>query len=793
MPIGLLLMMNNNKKILLISYKLIGIFIIFVVFLLIFLPLPKQLTNPSYFESIKVLDRNSKLLYTVRQDNYGVQYKVKFSEIPKNIVWALISIEDRDFYSHIWISFKAILRAAYLNIVSWKIVSGWSTITQQLVRNRLMPDKRDLFYKLKEIYFAIRLNGIKTKNEILEEYLNNTYFWHQAYGINAAADIYFGKKIEELSLAQVSLLVGLLQSPNTLDPYKNYKAAIKRSQKVLLAMSDIWLVSDEQYNNALKEPIKLDSGRVEILAPHFVNWLISIEDNIFKSKEVITTIDSDLQREIETIIQNELKKLEDKNVSSAAVVVIDVKSGELLSMIWSAAFWNKDNDGQVNVATSPRQPGSALKPFTYALALKQGDSAATTVADIETQFFTQEWNPYIPRNYNYGYHGLVRYREALANSYNISAVKVLEKVWVSNLLNFLKDAGIQTLNKSPEYYWLALTLGDWEVKLLELAQAYWVFARQWKTLPIKIIKNHSVSKPEQILDSKIAWIISDILSDNDARLPEFWVGSVLNFDFPVAVKTWTTRNSRDNWTMGFTQDRIVWVWVWNADNAPMRWTSWVTGAGPIFRAVMLAAMKNIPKRDFIKPSWINEVQICALSGKLPGKNCSNVVTEFFIKGSQPKEEDDIFQKIPIDLRNGLLWYSCEDKFIKEEVFAVFPLELQSWAVENGWQQAPKNSSQLCQNSWSNINVSNNILEITQPNNFDSFKLDPLVPDENEKIIFKARSNLHFESVDWFVDDEFVWSAKDPNYRFEWLPSAWKHKIIVRSWEVVDSVSVEVFD
>ncbi len=770
--------------------KMLFIIIAFIVILLIFLPLPKDLVNPQSYDSTNILDRNRKLLYTVRRHDYWVQNKITFSEIPKNIINALISIEDRDFYSHYWISFKWILRAAYLNIRAWKIVSGWSTITQQLVRNILRPKKRNFIYKIKEMYFAIRLENIKTKNQILEKYLNNTYFWHQAYGISAGSDIYFWKKLAELSLAESAFLVWILQSPNNLDPYKNYTSAIKREKRVLLAMKDAWFISEERYTDVLKEDIWLASDMVKISAPHFVNWLKEkYEWNIFKSKEIVSTIDLDLQKEIELIIQNELERLEDNNISSAAVVVIDAHSWELLSMVWSAAFWNEENDGQVNVALSPRQPGSALKPFTYALALMQGDNAATTVSDIETQFFTQDANPYIPRNYNYRYHGLVRYREALANSYNISAVKVLEKVWVWNLLNLLKDAGIKTLNRSAEHYWLALTLGDWEVKLLELTQAYWIFLKKWKTLPIKILKDQEASEPVQVIDEKIAWIISDILSDNDARLPEFWAGSVLNFDFPVAVKTWTTRNFRDNWTIGFSRDLVVWVWAWNADNSPMRDSSGVTWAGPIFRAVMLEAMKDISKRDFVKPSWINEVEICNLSGKLPGKYCPNLITEFFIEGKEPKQEDDIFQKIPIDLRNWLLWYRCAKKFVREEVFLVFPLELQLWAKENWWKVPPKKSSNLCVDL--EITSDKKILEITKPHNLDSFKLDPLIPDENEKIIFTARSNKHFDFLQWFVDDKLVWSGTSFSYRFEWMPVLWTHKIWVKNWKFEDAVVIEV--
>ena len=710
------------------------------------------------------------------------------------IIEALIATEDRSFYHHFGVSLRGVFRAIYLNFKENKIVSGGSTLTQQLVRNRLQPEKRNYFYKIKEIYFALRLEREMNKEEILESYLNNAYFGHQAYGISAASHIYFGKNINELSLAESSLLIGLLQSPSAFDPFIHFKDAKKRQETVLNSLKDSEKISLEQLNESKNEALVLTNDRVDIRAPHFIDFLKKKHtEEIEKNKNIITTLDLDLQTEIESIIQSEIEKLKEKNVSSASVVVLDAKSGDLLAMIGSGDYWNEEHDGQVNITTSLRQPGSALKPFTYALALESGETAATTIADIETQFFTQEGNPYIPRNYDYSYHGLVRYREALANSYNISAVKVLEKIGVKKLLNFLQSAGITTLNKSPEFYGLALTLGDGEVKLLELTKAYGIFARGGKTLPLRFLFNEAKLEGKQVLDEKAAWLIADILSDNDARLPEFGSDSVLNFNFPVAAKTGTTRNSRDNWTLGFSRNRIIGVWVGNADNSPMRGTSGVTGAGPIFQKVVLAATKNFSAKSFQKPEGISLKEICKLSGKLPTKNCPYTISEYFIQGTEPRETDDIFQSFKIDKRNNLLAENCEKKFIKEEVFAIFPLELKTWARMNGFPEAPQSFSLLCKQNLKENSSEKNIIEIIKPKPFDSFRLDPLVPDENEKIIFEAHSKYKTASINWFVNDEFVGSGTTPNFRFDWSPHAGKYKITAKGDDVYSEVDIEIIE
>jgi len=758
---------------------------------LFFAPLPNSLNSSLSSRSTKLLDRHGKLLYELQSNGLGSQDWLGIKDIPQGFIDAALTAEDRGFYHHPGISLRGILRAFRSNLAAGEVKEGGSTITQQLVRRLTSPEKRDYRYKIREAWLALRLEAKLTKSQILEDYLNSAYFGHQAYGLASASRTFFGKKPAELSLAETSLLAGLLQSPSALDPFVNFNEAKKRQEVVLAAMVDTRRISDQQFSEAVSEQITLTSDLVRMEAPHFVAWVNSqLGEDLLGQREIETTLDLDLQKTIEEIVTQELGTLEEKNVTSASVVVLDAENGEVLAMVGSADYYDKSHGGAYNATLALRQPGSTLKPFTYALTLSRGDTAATTVADIEARFFTQEGNPYIPRNYDYGFHGLVRYREALANSYNIAAVKVLEKVGVPNLLRFLREAGITTLDKEPEHYGLALTLGDGEVKLLELAAAYSIFARGGLSLPVKYLPQQLVAPAKQVLDSRVAWLIADILSDSSARLAEFGEDSPLDFSFPVAAKTGTTRNSRDNWTIGFTSKRVVGVWVGNADNSPMRGTSGITGAGPIFHRVMEAAMSGLSTNSFARPSGIVRQEICRLSGKLPTSLCPHTLSEYFIAGTEPKDSDDVYQRLAIDQRNGLLaGETCDSRHVKQEDFTAFPLELEKWARESGYKLPPKDYSPFCPKSGEQSGT--RLLQITRPAAGDSFRLDPLVPDENEKIILEARAAGDIKSVVWSVGEETIGIGYPPDFQQIWTPRAGQWPIEADSGKVKDKIMIEV--
>ncbi len=760
-------------------------------------PLPSSLTHPQPLHSVHILDRNGQLLYEARGEESGSFQFVRLADIPSSLTSAFIAMEDRDFYLHGGVDVLAIVRAAWQNLTAGRVVSGGSTLTQQLVRNRLHPPRRTFLYKIREAVLAWKLDQWLSKDQILEAYLNTVPFGHQAYGVAAATRIYFDKAPAELSLAESALLAGLVQSPSVLDPYRNPKGAKERQQRVLDAMRETGKITSASYKEAVVEPLHYAKGSIPIHAPHFVLWLQSERPEAFDSAAVRTTLDLPLQQEVEAIVQRKLEDLQDRNVTSAAVVVLDAHTGDIRAMVGSADYFDETHDGAVNVALAPRQPGSALKPFTYALALSRGDTAATTVPDIETQFFTQDGNPYVPRNYDYGYHGLVRYREALANSYNIAAVRVLEKVGVSSLIDFLRSAGISTLTERPEYYGLALTLGDAEVPLLELTSAYGMFARGGVTLLPRVLVTDPVQPGTRLLDSKVAWLITDILSDDTARLPEFGENTPLAFNFPVAVKTGTTRNSRDNWTVGYTPDVVVGVWVGNANNSPMRETSGVTGAGPIFHDVMLASVNTNLVQEFMQPQGIIQKKICMLSGKIPREDCPHTMEEWFIAGTEPTEQDDVYRRIRIDRRNGLLASdACSPADVESRLFTVFPAELTTWARENGYAQPPTELSPFCGQSGAAASVRSSgapWLSILKPQQNDSFKLDPLVPDADERVIFQAQADPTIRTIDWYVDGKNVGQGKAPAFRLEWQPQVGHFLVEARAREISEKRRIEVVE
>lgn len=776
----------------------------FSVIMILFLlwPLPGGLRFEGDQSPIEILDRNGKRLYQIRDENYGEQAHLTYSELPEKVVKVLLATEDKNFFSHPGISARGIGRAMWQNFTSGEIISGGSTLTQQLVRIGIKPEKRSYLYKIKEMLLALKLDQRFTKEEIIEHYLNRVYFGHQAYGIQAAAKTFFDKNVQELSLGETVFLIGLIQSPESYNPFYKLELAEKRKGVVVGILERSGEFTANEMEEIEETNIKLTSSKTDIQAPHFVMWLteiLNLPDRQAGKKfaqekphSVKTTLDLDLQHEAEKIVERHLETLKDKNVTSAAAVVLEVQTGEILAMVGSADYFDLTHDGAVNVAVAERQPGSALKPFTYALALKQGDTAATTIADIETQFFTQDGNPYVPRNYDYGYHGLVRYREALANSYNIAAVRVLEKVGVDSLLQLLKKVGISTLDLPPEHYGLALTLGSGEVKLLELAQAYGMFAKGGVTMNLTPFLEEPAPAGERVLDEKASWLITDILDEDQARLEAFGEGGPLEFDFPVAAKTGTTRNSRDNWTMGYTPEVVVGVWVGNADNSPMINTSGVTGAGPIFHELMVAAQKGRPTRPFLKPEGIYQQTVCKLSGKKPTSLCPAHIEEWFIRGTEPKEEDDLFQALSIDKRNGLLASeTCPAEQTEQMVFPLFPPELQTWARENGWKMAPRGTSPLCPPSDVRKEKGENWIFIENPSPHESFLLDPLIPNEDEKIIFTATAGNEIEQIEWFINQEKVCDTQGPSFRCEWSPKKGKFIVRAKGGNVEEKVTIFV--
>lgn len=570
------------------------IFVLFLfgnaaLFFLLFYPLPKVLMELRPQETVKVYDRNGLLLSEILSTAKGRQTFVPLSEIPKPLQDAFLSAEDQRYYDHSGLDFTSILRAVWQNISAGEVVSGGSTITQQLVRNLIGTDRpRSFAQKLKESALALRLSRIHSKDEVFELYLNSIYFGGLAYGVEAASWQYFGKSAHNLDLAESAFLAGLPQAPNRFYPFKHFEAAKQRQETVLGAMLKNEAITDSEFNQAKDEEVALRPAKTEKKAPHFVDFVIqsSHEDPTLSNSKIETTLDLGLQEKVEQILQNQITFLRERNIENAAAVVLDARTGDILAMVGSADYQNSTIQGAVNVATSLRQPGSALKPLVYVAAFEKGWKPDTIIVDEPMSYETPDGLPYSPKNFDLQFRGPVSAAQALAQSLNVPAVKTLDFVGVSSFMRLARDFGITTFGEDAAHYGLSLALGSGEVTLLELANAYSVFANRGNHCPIRFIKTTERSDCSLVARPNSVAAISAILSDNNLRMPEFGEENPLNFGYPVAAKTGTSRNFRDNWTMGYTDDTVVGVWVGNASGEIMEGATGITGAAPIFSKIV---------------------------------------------------------------------------------------------------------------------------------------------------------------------------------------------------------------
>jgi 1A family penicillin-binding protein len=668
------------KKIKLI-YRLAIIFFFLVVFfifgsLALFawyakdLPHPDKVVRREGFAT-KIYDREGKLLYDVFADQRRTP--VSLEEVPQHLKNATVAVEDKNFYKHRGFDPKGILRAVY-NIVIYRRLQGGSTLTQQLVKNVLLTPKRTLSRKIKEFILAVQIESKYSKDQILQMYLNEAPYGGTAWGVEAAAEVYFGKKVSDLNLVESAFLAGLPQRPSVYSPFSSEdpRAYISRTQHVLRRMREDGYITPEQEEEAKKqlEQIKFSSSSGILKAPHFVMYVKKKLEEKYGQQvveqgglRVTTTLDLDLQEEAQKIVAEEIAKVEEKyHITNGAAVVIDPNSGEILAMVGSKNYDDPNYDGKFNVALALRQPGSAIKPVTYVTTFKKGYTAATMIMDTPVTFKIPGQPDYKPVNYDGKFHGPMQIRYALGNSINIPAVKMLAKIGLKEMLSTAYEMGITTLEPSSENLkrlGLSVTLGGGEVRLLEITAAYSAFANGgFRVEPISILKvtdrNGKVleeQKPtlgKRILRAEEAFLISHILSDNSARLITFGERSALVVPGrTVAVKTGTTNDKRDNWTIGWTPQVVVGVWVGNNDNSPMKQlVSGVSGAAPIWRRIIQYVLKDKPNVGFSVPEGIVTAEVDVVSGYRAHDGFPSRI-EYFIKGTEPKENDPIHTKLKL--------------------------------------------------------------------------------------------------------------------------------------------------
>jgi 1A family penicillin-binding protein len=660
------------------NWPLLAIFLFlgFFAFWFIFkdLPLPTKLASYPFPASTQILDRNGKLLYEIYAEKNRVP--VKIEELPEYVKWATVAIEDKNFYKHRGFAWEGILRAAF-NIVFRRSLQGGSTITQQLVKNALLSQERTLQRKIREAILAITVEMIYSKDQILEMYLNQVPYGGTAWGIEAAAQTYFGKHAKDLSLAETALLSGLPAAPTRFSPFGAHPEEAKRRQELVLTrMVEDGYITEEENETAKEQELKYAPAAVSIRAPHFVLYVKELLVEKYGEREVeqgglkvTTTLDLDLQNFAQETVATEVAKLEKQKlqVSNGAALVTNSATGEILAMVGSHDYFDEEHDGRVNVTLRPRQPGSSIKPLNYALALaKKVITPATILNDAPTCFSVPGQRLYCPVNYDGTFHGPIQVRFALGNSINIAAVKVLTLNGLEDFIAAARSFGITTF-EDPSQYGLSLTLGGGEVKMIDMATAFSVFANagirqnlyaieKVESLSGEAIYQHEETEGPRVIPMEVAYLISHILLDNNARSMAFGSSSYLNVKGhpEVSVKTGTTNDKRDNWTIGFTPSRLVAVWVGNNDNTPMSYVaSGITGASPIWNEIMAYVLKDKDEEWPLKPEGIVGAQVCALTGKAPNPEAPcETRFEYFLEGTVPSETENLKAFIEVDKATG---------------------------------------------------------------------------------------------------------------------------------------------
>jgi 1A family penicillin-binding protein len=614
------------------------------------LPSPHLLSENTPSLTTKIYDRHGTLLYQIyKNENRSL---IKLSDLPEHLIDATLAAEDKNFYHHWGFDPLGLLRAFTHNLKNCKAgtadctLEGGSTITQQLVKNVLLNREKSLTRKLKELVLAIKTEFIYSKEEILEMYFNQVPYGGTAYGVEEASQAYFGKHASNLNVAESALLAGLPVSPTTLSPYgTNPYLSKARQHQVLERMAENKFITEAELEDAKNTPITLNSQGISIQAPHFVMYIKDLlvkqfgEDIVNRGGlSVTTTLDLSVQKTLQNEVSTELDRLKNMHVGNGAGMVVNPQTGEILAMVGSRNFYDTKTDGQVNIALQPRQPGSSIKPITYTLALLHGLSPSSTIDDAPICFRLTGQPDYCPSNYDGRFHGTVTLRTALASSYNIPAIKLLNSLGIINMVKLAREMGITTWD-DPSRFGLSLTLGGGEVTMLDMVQVYSIFATSGYKVPltgiVSITDATGQSLPitqgvkKQIIPETVAFQINSMLADNSARAPAFGINSVLNIrGFEVAVKTGTTNNLRDNWTFGYTPNLLVATWVGNNDNTPMSAVaSGITGASPIWSRTMTQLVNGQEKVAFTKPAEMIRV---ATSCTVPPKY------EYFVKGTEPK-------------------------------------------------------------------------------------------------------------------------------------------------------------
>jgi penicillin-binding protein 1C len=757
-------------------------------------PFPADLLEtPS--PSVRVEDSSGALLREVRASDGKRARVLDESEIGETLEHAILAAEDRRFYDHRGVDTLAMVRAVATDIVHARIVSGGSTLTMQLART-VRPHPRTLVGKLREMALALRIEWTLPKKRIFELYANDVDFGPNVRGVGAASLAMFGKPPRALSIAEAALLAGLPRGPSAYALGKRTALVHARRDRVLVRMADDGWLSDDELRRATQEPIGLDPDRAAFGAPHFVDAVLRLDlADLRGASRIETTLDGDLQRAATLATATTIGVLSDRHVTAGAVVVLDNRTGDVLAYVGSPDAFDASRLGANDGARALRQPGSALKPFLYALAIERlGFTAATVLPDVELRVESDDGADFEPLDYDGHFHGPVRLRDALGGSLNVPAVWTLAHLGVAPFLDRLHALGFASLARSPEDYGTALALGDGEVTLVELANAYATLARggihraprfvRAVTLATGERRTLDVAAPARVMSDETVAQITDVLADPRARVASFGEGEALRFPFDVAAKTGTSKGYRDNWAVAYSDAVTVAAWVGNFDGTPMSHVSGITGAGPLMHAVMMAAMRSRAPGALTRPGTLarassapaprfDRVEVCVLSGQRPGHDCHHRVAEWLPHARAASLETcTMHVRVDIDRRNGLrAGPGCDPSHVDHVAFEELPTEYDAWAERASRRSPPRAYSPLCPAATLTASV-----RIDSPRDGDAFLLDPDRLSRLQAIDVRVAAPDGARDVQVRIDGAPVATLTAP-YVLSWPLVAGPHEIV----------------
>jgi len=714
-----------------------------------------------------IYDKDNNLLRGFLNKDDCWLFEVNLNEVNPNFIKATIAIEDKRFYSHYGCDPLAVMRALSQNIINQETISGASTISMQVIR-LLSPKKRTLFNKLIETVQAIEFERRYSKEDILKFYFELAPYGGNINGVKAASLRYFNKYPEDLSISECALLAGLPQSPSRLRPDRHPLRAKKRRNMVLKSMLECSYIDSNEYSQLINEEVIAHNNPLPFKAPHFSRYV----KNEYKDKDVIlSSLDSNLQYYAQEVIKETISNLRPCGVTNGAVVVIENKTGKVRALVGSADFFSFKDCGQIDGSRSKRSPGSALKPFTYAIGIDKGlYTPRMVLADVPV-----EYSGYMPQDYDKKFRGPVSVREALVSSLNVPAVEVLDKIGYRNLYYLLEEAGISSLNHPPEYYGLPLTLGSADVSLLELTNAYAALAREGMYMPYSLIEDDSsnTSDSKRILSQGSCYITSDILSD-DERLAAIDIYRDNKTHPKIAFKTGTSFGHRDAWTISYNPEYTVGIWLGNFSARPSKALVGLEAATPLAVRMFDWLYLNKAACWYVRPDSVQERLVCSLSGEAAGDDCPHAVKDLYLKDKSITKTCSYHKRIAIDLETerALCESDKAQRHYIEDVFIIWPDKLQAWVRQHDpdYIKPPE----YLKEEKKAVSLDKNRPHILSPlHRCEYFRIN--IPNSNQHLALEANASFDADKLYWFINDTFYDTSKVGQKLF-WKMEAGRHKI-----------------